>query len=218
MKSLMQEASSLIKAIEKAWENAGKPKEFSIKVFEEPKKNFIGMTVQSAKIGIFFDEKSPLKKVEKEEFKKREQVTAKNISSAQIKQYTEPQPAERSRPQQKTVTQQPQQKKEKMVEQRPQQQSQATQSQKEVWSQEMIDMVNVWLKGMLERLNRPHVTFTTQASSYQLNVKFNAAINQTPEKDQQLMRSFALLLMQTLRHSLKRPLRGFKIMLTVKSS
>ena len=57
MKSLMQEASSLIKAIEKAWENAGKPKEFSIKVFEEPKKNFIGMTVQSAKVGIFFDEK-----------------------------------------------------------------------------------------------------------------------------------------------------------------
>ncbi len=217
MKSLMQEASSLIKAIEKAWENAGKPKEFSIKVFEEPKKNFIGMTVQSAKVGIFFDEKSPLKKVEKEEFKKREQVSAKNISSAQVKQYSEPaQTAEKTRYQQKTITQQPpQQKRERPVEQRTHQPQ--PQSQKEVWTQEMIDMVNVWLKGMFERLNRPNVTFTTQASSYQLNVKFDGVINQTPERDQQLMRSFALLLMQTLRHSLKRPLRGFKVMLIVKN-
>jgi len=55
MKSIMQEASSVIKAIEKGWETAGKPKQFSVTVFEEPKKNFIGMTVQSAKVGIFFD-------------------------------------------------------------------------------------------------------------------------------------------------------------------
>lgn len=217
MKSLMQEASSLIKAIEKAWENAGKPKEFSIKVFEEPKKNFIGMTVQSAKIGIFFDEKSPLKKIEKEEIKKREQVSAKNISSAQVKQYDQPQASEKNKPQQRSASAQPAPKRERVVEQRPQQ-PQQHHAQKEVWTQEMVDMVSAWLKGMLERLNCQHVTFSLQPSAYQLNVTFNTAINKTPEKDQQLMRSFALLLMQTLRHSLKRPLRGFKIMLTAKSS
>ena len=217
MKSLMQEASSLIKAIEKAWENAGKPKEFSIKVFEEPKKNFIGMTVQSAKIGIFFDEKSPLKKIEKEEIKKREQVSAKNISSAQVKQYEQPQISERNRPQQKAMVQQQAPRRERVVEQRAQQ-PEAYQAHKEVWSQEMIDIVSTWLKGMLAHLNRSQVTFTIQPSAYQLNVIFNAAINQAPEKDQQLMRSFALLIMQTLRHSLKRPMRGFKIMLTIKNS
>ena len=48
MKSLMEEASSISKAIEKGWTNAGKPKEFTIKVYEEPEKNFIGMTVRPA--------------------------------------------------------------------------------------------------------------------------------------------------------------------------
>lgn len=57
MKSIMQEGSSVTKAIEKAWEAAGKPKEFSIKVFEEEQRNFLGMTTKSAKIAIFFDGK-----------------------------------------------------------------------------------------------------------------------------------------------------------------
>lgn len=215
----MQEASSVIKAIEKGWESAGKPKEFSVKVFEEPKKNFIGITVHSAKIGIFFDEKNPVKKAEKEEFKKREQVSAKNISSAQVKQYAEqPLNTEKNRPVQKNPIQQPAPlkevvKKEKTLEARPV----VTQQQhKEVWNQDMIDMAHTWLKGVLKQLNKSHIAVTLQPSSYQLNVEFNSPINQSPEKDQQLMRSFALLLMQTLRHSLKRPLRGFKIMLTIK--
>ena len=59
MKSLMEEASSISKAIEKGWTNAGKPKEFTIKIYEEPQKNFIGMTTRPAKIGIFFSEPKP---------------------------------------------------------------------------------------------------------------------------------------------------------------
>ncbi len=75
MKSIIQEASSIIKAIEKGWLAAGKPNEFSIRIYEEPKKNFIGMTIQSAKIGIFFEEKKvetpkPIKKIEPIQSKK----------------------------------------------------------------------------------------------------------------------------------------------------
>lgn len=55
MKSLIQEGSSIIKAIEKAWQNADKPTEFKIKIYEEPKYNFLGMTTKAAKVGIFFD-------------------------------------------------------------------------------------------------------------------------------------------------------------------
>ncbi len=223
MKSLMQEASSVIKAIEKGWESAGKPKEFSIKIFEEPKKNFIGMTVQSAKIGIFFDEKTPLKKAEKEEFKKREQVTAKNISSAQIKQsHEQPLAQEKARPVQKPTAPAFKEpfKKEKIVETRPVETHSVIQEpkqHKEVWSDDMVHVVDTWLRDMLKQLNRSDVTFSLQPSSYQLNIQFNALINKSPDKDQQLMRSFALILMQTLRHSFKRPLRGFKIMLTTKN-
>src|SRR5216110_3305924 len=57
MKSIMEQASSIIKAIEKAWISADKPKEFSIKIFEIEEKNFFGMTTKPAKIGIFFEDK-----------------------------------------------------------------------------------------------------------------------------------------------------------------
>lgn len=58
MKSLVEEASTIQKAIEKAWIRAGKPVEFTVKVFEEPKHNFLGMTTKSAKVAIFF--KAPI--------------------------------------------------------------------------------------------------------------------------------------------------------------
>jgi hypothetical protein len=57
MKSILQEASSIAKAIEQAWIKAGKPKEFSVKIYEESEKNFIGLTSKNAKIGIFYQEK-----------------------------------------------------------------------------------------------------------------------------------------------------------------
>lgn len=57
MKSILQEASSLAKAIEQGWVKAGKPKEFSVKIYEEPEKNFFGLTTKNAKVGIFYHDK-----------------------------------------------------------------------------------------------------------------------------------------------------------------
>lgn len=54
MKSIMEEASSIVKAIEAAWIRAEKPREFSVKIFEEPEKNFFGMVTKSAKIALIF--------------------------------------------------------------------------------------------------------------------------------------------------------------------
>lgn len=59
MKSLVEEASSVVKAIEKAWNRAGNPQTFSVKVFETPETNFFGFTKKSAKVGIFFEEEAP---------------------------------------------------------------------------------------------------------------------------------------------------------------
>jgi predicted RNA-binding protein Jag len=57
MKSVIQEASTIAKAIEQGWIKAGKPKDFTIKIFEEPKKNFFGFTTKKAKVGIFIEER-----------------------------------------------------------------------------------------------------------------------------------------------------------------
>jgi hypothetical protein len=53
----MEEASTVSKAIEQAWQRAGQPQEFSIKVLELPKTSFFGLkTAKSAKIAFFFNE------------------------------------------------------------------------------------------------------------------------------------------------------------------
>lgn len=57
MKSVIQEASTIAKAIEQGWIKAGKPKDFTVKIFEEPKKNFLGFTTKNAKVGIFIEER-----------------------------------------------------------------------------------------------------------------------------------------------------------------
>lgn len=57
MKSIMEEASSISKAIENAWNRAGQPQEFSVKILEHPKTTFFGLkTSKSAKIAFFFNE------------------------------------------------------------------------------------------------------------------------------------------------------------------
>jgi predicted RNA-binding protein Jag len=57
MRSVIHEASTIAKAIEQGWIKAGKPKDFTVKIFEEPQKNFFGLTSKNAKIGIFIDER-----------------------------------------------------------------------------------------------------------------------------------------------------------------
>ncbi len=59
MKSIMEEASSITKAIENAWNRAGKPQEFSVKILELPKTSFFGFkTSKSAKVALFFNEQT----------------------------------------------------------------------------------------------------------------------------------------------------------------
>lgn len=52
----MEEASSIVKAIENAWKRAGSPREFSVKVLEKPEKNFFWLTTKQAKIAFLFTE------------------------------------------------------------------------------------------------------------------------------------------------------------------
>ena len=210
MKSIMQEASSVMKAIEKGWESAGKPKDFSIKVFEEPKKNFIGMTVQTAKIGIFFDEKLTISK----EIEKDKPSYVKNTPQPQKAEPTHKPLLRRETPVRPERTEPREFPKPEPVASTAQPVKEVPKTPKIVWTPEMITIASQWLSDILQTLNLSDVGFSTQTSHYQLLIKFNKPLLANDEKEQQLLRSFSLLLIQTLRHKLKRPLRGFKIMMT----
>ena len=98
MKSIIEEASSIVKAIEAAWIRAEKPHEFSVKIFEEPEKNFFGMVTKSAKIALIFKnlEKKSSYKDQPAPSKHKpasEQVfTTHSTKESTRKEYTRPEP------------------------------------------------------------------------------------------------------------------------------
>lgn len=197
MKSIMQEASSIEKAIKEGWVKAGKPTDFSIKIYQEPVKNFIGMTVKSAKIGIFFKEKVEVK------------------------------PAQRHapRPQKKVMREMPREMPREMqedkIKQKPKKEIKEEQLQPKrervFWTDDMVQFSQEWLDTALETMDKPEATYSTNALNYQIRFAFNKPLLEDSEKERQLFRSFSLLLLQALRHKLKRPLRGFKVVLTTQS-
>ncbi len=171
MKSLMEEASSISKAIENGWTNAGKPKEFTVKIFEEPEKNFFGFTSKPAKIGIFFTE--PKKAEEKRKKPKKE----------------------RSKPP-----------REKVAPKKPEELG-------PIWDDEMINSTNEWVGALLQHmgLNAP---YTVTPSRFHLRVEFTGSVLADKDRQKHLFAVLSGLIMTMLKRKYKRPLRGYKIVLT----
>lgn len=92
MKSLMEEGSSISKAIESAWTRAGKPSQFSVKILEEPERNMFGLIRKSAKIALFFEEKQ---RHEQPSYSERPREPRRPQKQASFS----PQPERRSEPQ-----------------------------------------------------------------------------------------------------------------------
>lgn len=115
MKSVIQESSSVFKAIEQGWEKAGKPHEFTVKILQEAKKNFLGMTLSNAKVAIFFGEPiATHQKTPSQDYRQRQQ-------SQQARMHQQHMRRPRRRPQQQ---QQPQQQQTQAPQQNPNKPSQ----------------------------------------------------------------------------------------------
>lgn len=194
MKSIIEEASSISKAIENAWKRADQPSDFTVRIFETPQKNIFGFTTKSAKIGIFFDEKSATEPKKKERAKQTlPQPKEKQIQqqSAQPKQ----QPAKAPVAKQPTTT--------------------AADTHYEPWNKEMVTYAQQWLDTLCKQL-AIHASFTIDPQKYLLKIEFDKTIFEQEEKNRLFFRNCAHLLMQSVRNTFKRPLKGFKIVLTIK--
>lgn len=81
MKSILQEASNIARAVNKAWQTAGRPAEFMVKVLCEGEKNFLGLSKHPAIISLTYkpqkqtekQKQPPIKKYPYEEKKQLEQ-------------------------------------------------------------------------------------------------------------------------------------------------
>jgi predicted RNA-binding protein Jag len=205
MKSIVEEASSISKAIENAWKRADQPTEFSVRIHELPQKNMFGFTSKPAKIALFFPEES------------KKTGTHKTVSHTSS---TNPIPAVskpvtvKAQPK-KIVPQQAQpQKPVKPTPTTPAEPKPARQETAEPWSPEMVTYAETWLKELLQKLEIKNADFQTTPQRYHLKISFTNPIFPEDEKNRALFRNCAHLILQATRNAFKRPLKGFKAILT----
>lgn len=215
MKSIMEEASSILKAIEKGWTKAGQPKEFSVKIFEEPQRNFFGMTVKPAKIALFFNEVAT------------EQPKAKGAHKAAP---ASQEPKIKEKPARKEPRiQQPQQPQRPQVarhskEETPldfQEQGDTTPATPTftppttpVWSDAMVEDAQTWLKDMLKLTRLEHIDFHNQVQHFHLRIQFPRPVIEDQTRQKQFFSGLATIILQMLKQKYRRPLKGYKIILT----
>lgn len=193
MKSIMEEASSIAKAVEKGWIKAGCPKEFSVKVFENAEKNFIGFTTRQAKIGIFFEEAVSLKS-EPYSAGNRKIRPLQSNSRESNREQREPREPRTRRPEPKSES--------------------STTEFKEIsviWADNMIQDVQDWIKESLNLMELSFGDFTTTVQTFYLKIQFPKSFFDDKEREKQLYSSLSMLLLQMLKHKYRRPLKGYKI-------
>jgi predicted RNA-binding protein Jag len=218
MKSIMEEASSVIKAIEKGWIQAGKPQEFTIKVFEEATKNFIGMTVKPAKIAIFFQEKAVsstqqnIRPTRQKQSPSSYAKTSVDTSSyAKTNRGEETKPASARKP---VTAHKPQQQQARATQPTQTTHDQGEKKQRDAWTPEMVNAAQGWMQGLLDSLDKQGLTFSTEVKSYYLKINVATPVLDDTEQEKALFRNCAYLIMQSLRNKFKKSFRGFKIILS----
>lgn len=216
MKSIMQEASSIAKAIEQGWIKAGNPTDFSVKILEEPKKNFFGLTVHPAKIALYFDEKPSQRR--QHEFdrverpvRRQQRAPEREVRESRDQQRESREPRETREPREHQAPAPHT----KAPGERPQEKSPTGQYQFEPqWTEDMMNYSRQWLEYVLKSIHASQITFTIEPNNLYLRITLSNQVTESPEKEKRMLASFSLLLLETLKRHFKVGLRRHKIVLT----
>jgi hypothetical protein len=210
MKSIVEEASSVSKAVEQAWKRAGQPTDFSIRIHELAEKNMFGFTSKPAKISFVYQE----------EHKNKPAHQASHASS------TGPIPATSKPTVIKTAQKKPVQKILKPEAKKPAtgtnqvrtERSERNDAGVEPWSPEMVSFAQRWLQELLNNLELSNIAFEIVPQRYHLKIRFLKPVFAEEEKNRIFFRNCAHLILQATRNSFKRPLKGFKAILTTEQA
>lgn len=220
MKSIMQEASSVAKAIEQAWIAAGKPQEFTVKVFEEAERNFFGLTTKTAKVAIHFADVQRQSQSSHTVHKRRTYTSQMHTTAPRKEErpaHHQQQPVNRHRNEEREYTQGRRQDTQAAAAQSNVAKDTAEQRVEQVrecWTPDMISTAASWMRKTLETMNRSDVQFNTQANNFHLRITLEKALLDDQEREKNALRSMSFLLLQTLKNKHRRPLNGFKIIIS----
>jgi len=199
MKSIIEEGSSIIKAIEKGWHKAGKPKYFSVRIFEDSQKNFLGLTIKSAKISIIFDDNKLTNSLSINKNKTSSNFSAnieyidnnKLDKKENIKLLLSNNANKRSLPILKIDNN------ENLL--------------SDIWTKDMLDFLKNELLVILKFISRGNIKFNFNINNFHLKVVFSSFLFSDLNREKKFFASLSVLLIQILRNKYKRPLKGYKL-------
>ena len=210
MKSIIQEGSSIAKAVEKGWEKAGSPQEFTVKIFEKAQKNFIGMTVKSAKIGIFFEDSSTATTTTSESIKTQPKQQARHGTAIEdrpeIRQRRPLKP--KSEP---TFTAKPEPKKIQIKETVAPQKTVSLDTSEAEWTPELIDIGVDWLKGALASLGKDSIKIVPHSQKNILQLIIKEPVLENIQQEKSLFAGFSTSVIQAIKKKTRKSLKGYKI-------
>lgn len=204
MKSIMEEASTIFKAVESAWQRAGKPQEFTVKILEHPETGFLGLkTVKSAKIALFFNEQ-----------------IARHETDRHYTRPTQPssrpdRPAPRSPEQRPATPRQLQpsspapQRREPMAQPR----RDFAPQQRPSWTPEMVAAAQEWVKETLHMMGQLDVNVKAHVSHHYLKLMLDKPVAPDMQQEEVLLKSWSGLAIESLREKFKQPVRGLRLVL-----
>jgi len=210
MKSIVEEASSIVKAIEKAWERAERPQEFTIKIFEDVQRGFLGMTKKQAKVGIFFSENPQADRQRDSMREKAAQSTSTEREHIREQRPTreasrDTQPMHEKRKPSSHVSTTPSEVHAK---------NGLNKERRSPWTDEMEHSVSDWLTQLMQKSELPKVSFDAKRMGNRLHITFSKSVFAQEEKNTALFRSLSYLLLGMLRSKFKKEFRFLKVVLT----
>lgn len=187
---MLHEASTVLKAIEQAWQESGKPTEFTIKVLELGKKSVLWFSKQRAIVSITYDPKKQTVSTKKTDISKEKSFkqTIKGDSNKKIQVQT-PKKTESFSKSIISTTQ---------------------------WTNEGVNHISTNLKELLIIANL-NVTFSTKVENKRLYINFPKRILPLTE-EKMFFISLSFLLMQFIKKDFKKKFRGFSIFIKSKES
>ncbi|MCB9493270.1 MAG: Jag N-terminal domain-containing protein [Epsilonproteobacteria bacterium] len=222
MKSMLHEGSTVLKAIEKAWVDSGKPAEFKINVLEAGQTGFLGFSKHPAIVSITYDQKKVAQHQRPEQRGRQTSNPApKKVQGQGREQDTRraSQPQHNNRDNRKKQQLQPQQ---RILQPKASSLPQGDQPKREQpihtgWHQDLVDDVTAWCRDFVRHLGT-NVAFTTKIEKNVLRITFERSACPKPDEEKSLYGGMSYLLIQFLKKKHRKKFAGYHIVLGTKSS
>ncbi len=201
---MLHEASTILKAIEKAWVESGKPRAFTINVLEMGEKNFLGFAKHPAIVSITYD---PVSATEGKIDEKKQQVKRE---FAPRPQRPLPDRGIKKDYRDSRDVREPRKVDDRRIEER-----RRVEQPETFWAPELVNDIRTWFKELVDLMDI-QITYEYNVDKRMLFVTFQKNIMSTPDEDRQLFVGLSHLLIQFLKKKYKRKLQGYHLVIKTK--